>query len=268
MDILKRNNVHVLEGPGATFVYAHGFGCSQHMWDRVTPAFAGEHRQVLFDYVGSGQSDMAAFDPERYSSLDGYAQDLIDVCEALDLSGEVVFVGHSVSCSIGMLAAIAKPALFSTLVLLGPNPCFVNDASVGYVGGFAREDLQGLLDLMDQNYIGWANYLAPVVASQDASGAVTRELSASFCSTDPVAAKAFAQATFFSDNRADVEKVSPACLVLQHRQDTLAPLAVGEYLQAHLQKSTLKVLDVSGHCAHMSDPALVIGAIRNFIQTA
>ena len=265
MNILVRNNVHVLEGAGPTLLYAHGFGCSQNMWDRITPAFAGEYKQVLFDYVGSGQSDIRQFDAQRYSSLQGYAQDLIDVCEALNLSSDVVFIGHSVSCSIGVLAAIAKPALFSKLVLLGPNPCFVNDGS-GYVGGFQREDLEGLLALMDQNYIGWANYLAPVVSSQDESGVVTRELSQSFCSTDPVAARIFAQATFFSDNRADLHKVSQPCLVLQHRDDALAPMAVGEFVQSQLPRSTLKVLEVPGHCAHMSHPSLVIESIRHFIQ--
>lgn len=265
MNILRRNNVHVLDGPGATLLYAHGFGCSQNMWDRITPAFAGEYKQVLFDYVGSGQSDIGQFDVQRYSALQAYAQDVIDVCDALSLNGDVIFIGHSVSCSIGMLAAIAKPALFSKLVLLGPNPCFVNDAT-GYQGGFEREDLEGLLALMDQNYIGWANYLAPVVSAQEASGVVTRELSHSFCSTDPVAARVFAQATFFSDNRADLPKVSQPCLVLQHRHDALAPMAVGEYVHAHLPHSTLNVLDVPGHCAHMSHPSLVIESVRNFIQ--
>lgn len=265
---MQRNNVHVLEGTGPTLVYGHGFGCSQNMWDRITPAFLGKTKQVLFDYVGSGQSDIAQFDPQRYASLQGYAQDLIEVCDALSLKGDVIYIGHSVSCSIGVLAAIARPELFSQLVLLGPNPCFVNDADSdvgGYVGGFERADLEGLLALMDQNYIGWANYLAPVIASQDESGGVTRELSSSFCSTDPVAARVFAHTTFFSDNRADLAKVGQECLVIQHRQDTLAPLAVGEYVHAHLRHSTLKVLDVSGHCAHMSHPQAVIDLIREFI---
>jgi sigma-B regulation protein RsbQ len=265
MNILRRNNVHVLEGSGATLVYGHGFGCNQNMWDRVTPAFLGKYKQVLFDYVGSGRSDLAAFDSGRYSSLAAYAQDLIEVCDALSLAGDVIFVGHSVSCSIGVLAAIARPALFRKLVLLGPNPCFVNDAS-GYMGGFEREDLEGLLALMEQNYIGWAHYLAPVVSSQQESGVVTRELSDSFCSTDPVAARVFAQATFFSDNRADLPKVKQPCLVLQHRHDALAPMAVGEYVNAQLPHSTLKVLDVSGHCAHMSHPLLVIELVHDFIQ--
>ena len=262
--VLARNNVTVLQGDGPVLLYAHGFGCNQAMWDRVTPAFTSSHQQVLFDYVGSGKSDIAAFDPDKYASLGGYAQDVLDVCDALNLKSGVTFVGHSVSCSIGLLASIARPELFEKMVLLGPNPCFVNHPP-DYVGGFEVEDLEGLLSLMDQNYIGWASYLAPVVSAQGASGAVTMELSDSFCSTDPQVTKVFARTTFFSDNRADLPKVTVPCLILQHRTDTLAPIAVGEYMHAHLAGSTLKVLDVQGHCAHMSEPLLVVDALREFL---
>ncbi len=263
-NILARNSVKVLEGNGPVLLYAHGFGCNQSMWDGLTPAFASSHRQVLFDYVGSGRSDICAFDPEKYASLGGYAQDVLDVCDALDLKSGVVFVGHSVSCSIGLLASIARPGLFAKLILVGPNPCFVNHAPE-YIGGFEKEDLEGLLALMDQNYIGWASYLAPVVSAQGEAGAVTRELADSFCSTDPQVAKVFARATFFSDNRADLAKVTVPSLLLQHRNDTLAPLSVGEYMHAHLARSTLKVLEVQGHCSHMSEPALVAAAVRDFL---
>ncbi len=235
------------------------------MWDKITPAFLGEYNQVLFDYVGSGSSVVTSFKPEQYSSLDGYVRDLIDVYDALSLGGDVIFVGHSVSCSIGVMAAASRPNLFKKLVFLGPNPNFINDAS-GYQGGFEREDLEGLLALMDQNYIGWANYLAPVVSSQDASDEITRELSQSFCSTDPVMARAFAQATFFSDVRAELPRVTAPCLILQHLHDALAPMSVGEYVASHLPRATLKVMDVSGHCAHMSHPRLVIEAIREFMK--
>lgn len=264
MNILERNNVKVMGDRGPTLLYAHGFGCSQDMWSLVTPAFAATHRQVLFDYVGSGGSDRTAFDPLRYADLQGYAQDIIEVCDALGLKDGVTFVGHSVSCSIGMLASIERPALFDKLVLLGPSPCFLNDPP-GYLGGFEREDLEGLLSLMDQNYMGWAHYLAPVVAGAAGEGAVTGTLSDSFCSTDPAVARVFARATFFADNRADLAKVSRPSLLLQHRQDTLAPLAVGDYLHAHLPGSTLRVLDVAGHCAHLSNPALVIDAMREYL---
>jgi sigma-B regulation protein RsbQ len=263
--ILARNNVNVLAGDGPVLLYAHGFGCNQNMWDRVTPAFKSTHQQVLFDYVGSGKSDISAFDPDKYASLSGYAQDVLDICDALDLKNGVTFVGHSVSCSVGILASIARPGLFDKLVLLGPNPCFVNHPPA-YVGGFEKEDLEGLLDLMDQNFIGWANYLAPVVSAQDGQVSVTKELSESFCSTDPMVAKTFARTTFFSDNREDLPKVAVPCLILQHRNDSLAPISVGEYVHAHLAGSTMKVLEVHGHCAHMSDPQLVVEAMHEFID--
>lgn len=265
LNILNRNNVHVQDNNGPVLLYAHGFGCNQTMWNQVTPYFESTHRQVLFDYVGSGKSDLASFDAKRYSSLQGYAQDVLDVCDALGLSNGVTFVGHSVSCSVGLLASIARPELFDRLVLLGPSPCFLNHPP-DYLGGFEREDLEGLLSLMDQNYIGWANYLAPVVSGETEAGALTGELSDSFCSTDPTVARVFAQTTFFSDNRADLPLVSRPCLILQHREDALAPLGVGEYMHAHLQGSTLKVLDVAGHCGHMSQPFLVAEAMRNYFN--
>lgn len=265
LNVLNRNNVHVQGNNGPLLLYAHGFGCNQTMWNQVTPYFESTHRQVLFDYVGSGKSDLASFDAKRYSSLQGYAQDVLDVCDALGLSNGVTFVGHSVSCSVGLLASIARPELFDRLVLLGPSPCFLNHPP-DYLGGFEREDLEGLLSLMDQNYIGWANYLAPVVSGETEAGALTGELSDSFCSTDPTVARVFAQTTFFSDNRADLPLVSRPCLILQHREDALAPLGVGEYMHANLQGSTLKVLDVAGHSGHMSQPFLVAEAMRNYFN--
>lgn len=263
--IIQRNAVQVLGQTGPVILYAHGFGCSQHMWSRVTPAFAQSHRQVLFDYVGSGQSDRSAFDPKRYSSLAGYAQDVLEVCDALGLQRGVTFVGHSVSASSGLLASIERPELFERLVLVGPNPCFVNHPP-DYLGGFERSDLEGLLSLMDQNYIGWANYLAPVVAGPGGGDAVAHELSESFCSTDPAVARVFAQTTFFADNRADLTRVQRPCLILQHRDDALAPLAVGDYLHQHLAGSTLEILEAAGHCAHMSHPHLVIDAMQRYFK--
>lgn len=259
--IVKRNNVNG-HGQGPVLMYAHGFGCNQNMWSRITPAFAATHRQVLFDYVGSGQSELSAFDPQRYATLAGYAQDVLDVCDALDLESGVTFVGHSVSGSIGLLASIARPQLFDRLILLGPSPCFLNHPP-DYLGGFEREDLEGLLALMEQNYMGWANYLAPVVAGSSGEQ-VAGELSSSFCSTDPRVAKVFARATFFADNRADLARVTCPSLIMQHRNDALAPMGVGQYLVDHLPQSVLRVLDVSGHCAHMSDPALVIDAMQQY----
>lgn len=264
MNVITRNRVHVLGDRGPVLFYAHGFGCHQGMWSRVTPAFASTHRQVLMDYVGSGPSpELAYFDSDRYGKLEGYAQDVLDVCDALGLSSGVCFVGHSVSCTVGTLAHIARPQLFNSMVMIGASPCFVNDPP-GYVGGFERTDLEGLLALMEQNYLGWANYLAPVVAGESGSGMASDELSQSFCTTDPSTARVFARATFFADNRADLPKVHCPSLILQHARDALAPLSVGDYLHAHLQGSRLEVLDVSGHCAHMSNPALVIDAMRRY----
>ena len=263
MNTIQRNNVQVLGDDGPILLYAHGFGCSKNMWERLTPLFAATHKQILFDYVGSGKSDLASFDPLRYSSLNGYAQDLLDVCDALGLTSGITFVGHSVSCSVGILASIARPELFERMILLGPSPCFLNDPP-DYMGGFEREDLDGLLSLMDQNYIGWANYLAPVVSGASAEDGITSELSESFCSTDPVIAKVFAKTTFYSDNRADLQKVTVPSLILQHRDDALAPVGVGEYVHAQLKGSAYRVLEIPGHCGHMSHPDLGASAMRDY----
>ena len=263
MNILRRNNVTVRGVEGPVLMYAHGFGCSQTMWEQVAVGFDDSHRQVLFDYVGSGRSDLSAFQPKRYATLAGYAQDVLEICDALGLDTGVTLVGHSVSSSIGLLASLARPGLFERLVLLGPSPRFLNDPP-DYYGGFERDDLEGLLELMDQNHMGWAQQLGPLVAG--GAGPVAAELSDSFCSTDPVAARIFAQATFFSDDRAMLPQITTPCLILQHRHDTLAPLQVGEYLRRHLAGSTLQILDVTGHCAHMSRPDLVVDAIRSYLD--
>lgn len=265
MSILSRNNTKVFGHGANTLLFAHGFGCNQNMWARITPAFEASHRIVLFDYVGSGQSELRAFDAARYSRLDGYVSDVLEVCDALELEGDVSFVGHSVSCSVGMLASIARPDLFKRLVLVGPSPSFLNDPP-DYLGGFEPDDLEGLLALMDQNYIGWANYMAPMVAGPVGQGSVTGELTDSFCSTDPTAARVFARTSFFADNRADLPHVPVPSLILQHQDDSLAPLGVGHYLHQHLKNSQLQVLDVAGHCAHMSHPDLVIAAMRGFLN--
>ncbi len=267
VNVLHRNHVQVIDGPhpeAPVLLYAHGFGCNQRMWRHITPAFAATHRQVLFDYVGSGQSDATAFDTRRYGDLSGYVRDVLEICEALGLRSGVHFVGHSVSASIGLLASIERPELFESLVLVGPSPCFLNHPP-DYTGGFERQDLEGLLELMDQNYIGWAHQLAPMVSGGAPQERVGLELSDSFCSTDPLMARIFAQTTFFADNRADLPRVTRPSLILQHRKDALVPLAVGDYMQRHLDRSTLEVLDVTGHCAHMSHPELVVDAMRRYL---
>lgn len=264
--ILRRNNVHVKGAADQQILlYAHGFGCSQAMWSAITPAFEQQACQVLFDFVGSGQSEINNYSFSRYATLDGYAEDILEICDALNLTRNVIFIGHSVSCSIGILAANRRPGLFSKMVLLGPSPCFLNFPP-DYLGGFDKADLEGLLELMEQNYLGWASYLGPVVAGAGNDPAISGQLSESFCSTDPVVTRHFARATFFADNRADFAKLQVPSLILQHREDALASVTVGEYVHQQLKNSQLQVLNVTGHAAHMTNPDLVIDAICRYIS--
>ncbi|HVE78761.1 MAG TPA: alpha/beta hydrolase [Gemmatimonadaceae bacterium] len=265
-DVLARNNVKVFGRGTQPLLFAHGFGCDQTMWRFVTPAFEDDYRIVLFDYVGSGKSDLRAYDPRRYGDLAGYAQDVLDVCRALDL-GDVVFVGHSVSGMVGALAAIREPDRFERLILVGPSPRYINDAP-DYVGGFERHDIQGLLDTMERNYIGWANFLAPVVMQNADRPELSRELTDSFCSTDPVIARRFAEVTFLSDNRGDLPKVPVPSLIVQVSDDVIAPISVGEYLHDRLRASTLRVLTATGHCPHMSHPEETIRVMKEYLASA
>ncbi len=262
-DILLRNNVRILGDGTQPMLFAHGFGCDQNMWRFVTPYFTDDYKLILFDYVGSGNSDLSAYVSQRYSSLDGYAQDVLDICEALDLH-DVIFVGHSVSSMIGVLAAIRKPEYFDRLVLVAPSPRYINDLP-DYVGGFERADIEGLLDLMDRNYLGWASYLAPVVMKNPEREELSAELEQSFCSTDPVTARRFAEVTFFSDNRDDLPNLIVPSLILQCSDDAIAPLEVGDYVHRHLPSSTLRVLRATGHCPHMSHPEETVEAIKEYL---
>jgi sigma-B regulation protein RsbQ len=263
--VLKRNNVNVFGKGAQPVLFAHGFGCDQNMWRFITPAFEEDYRIVLFDYVGSGKSDPSAFDFERYSSLKGYAEDVLEICRALDLRN-VIFVGHSVSSMVGVLAANREPDRFSRLIMVGPSPRYINDA--GYVGGFERPDIEGLLDLMDRNYIGWANFLAPVIMKNEERPELTSELNASFCSTDPKITRRFAETTFFADNRADLPHVRVPSLILQCVEDAIAPIEVGNYLHRTLPGSTLRVMKATGHCPHISHPEETIEAIRSYLSVA
>jgi sigma-B regulation protein RsbQ len=263
--VLTRNNVQVRGTDGPTLIFAHGFGCDQNMWRFVAPAFESTHRVVLFDYVGCGRSDLSAFDPARYASLDGYARDVLEVCLALNLS-DATFVGHSVSSMIGVLAAQRRPELFDRLVMVGPSPRYINDAP-DYFGGFEQADIEGLLSLMDHNYVGWAGALAPKVMGNADRPQLAQELEESFCSTDPVVAKRFARTTFFADNRKDVETLQVPSLILQVRDDDIAPMCVGEYLHARMPRSELVVLEATGHCPHMSHPDDTIREIRRFLES-
>ena len=265
-DVLSRNNVHSFGSGTQPMVFAHGFGCDQNMWRFITPAFEDDYRIVLFDYVGAGRSDLSAYDPDRYNHLDGYAQDILDVVHAAELD-DVILVGHSVSSIIGVLAANREPERFARLVLIGPSPRYINDPPE-YVGGFERPEIEGLLDMMDRNYIGWANFLAPAIMQNPERPELGEELTASFCSTDPIIARRFAEATFFADNRADLANVQVPSLILQCSEDMIAPLAVGEYLRSQLPGSTFHLLSATGHCPHMSHPEETIAAIRQYLQPA
>jgi sigma-B regulation protein RsbQ len=264
-DVLTRNNVRVSGQGTQPMLFAHGFGCDQNMWRLVAPAFEDDYRVVLFDYVGSGQSDVAAYDARRYSTLDGYAQDVLDVVRALDLR-DVVLVAHSVSSMVAVLAANQEPDRFDRLVLIGPSPRYINDPP--YVGGFERADIDGLLEMMDRNFIGWANFLAPAIIKNPDRPELGEELTASFCSTDPVVARRFAEATFLSDNRADLAAVRVPSLILQCSDDMVAPLEVGEYLGRELPGSTLRVMQATGHCPHMSHPDETIALMKEYLQPA
>lgn len=264
--IIQRNNVRVFGNGTQPMLFAHGFGCDQNMWRDITPAFEDDYKIVLFDYVGSGKSDLKAYDSVRYASLNGYAQDVLDVCAALELT-RAICVGHSVSSVIGMLAAIRQPEHFERLVLVGPSPCYINEPP-DYFGGFERADIEGLLELMDKNYIGWANFLAPAIMKNSERPELTRELEESFCSTDPQIARRFAQATFFADNRADLAKVPVPSLIMQCSDDAIAPLAVGQYLSRHLPDSTLRVMQATGHCPHMSHPEETIEVIKEYLTNS
>lgn len=264
VDVLRRNNVTVFGRGSQPMIFAHGFGCDQNMWRFLTPAFEDDYRIVLFDYVGSGRSDLRAYDAGRYGTLGGYVDDLLDVCRALDLHDAIV-VGHSVSGIVAVLAAKREPERFAQLVLIGPSPRYINEAP-DYVGGFERDDIVGLLDTMEKNYIGWANYLAPAIMANPDRPELGAELAESFCSTDPVIARRFAEVTFLSDNRADLADVRVPSLILQCSADIIAPLAVGEYVHQHLPLSTLRVLEATGHCPHMSHPEETIREMKEYLS--
>lgn len=262
MSVLERNNVKI-SGTGQTpMLFAHGFGCDQHMWRFVVPAFEHDYKVILFDHVGSGQSDMSAYNPAKYSTLDGYAADLLEICEALDVRGGV-FVGHSVSSMIGILAAIQAPERFEKLVLVGPSPCYINDGE--YIGGFEREDIEGLLEFLDQNYLGWSSAMAPTIMGNSERPELGAELTNSFCRTNPEIAKQFARVTFLSDNRRDLAKLKTASLILQCSDDVIAPEAVGRYMHRMLTDSRFVMLRATGHCPNLSAPEETIAAMKTFV---
>ncbi|GAB3677443.1 alpha/beta fold hydrolase [Angustibacter aerolatus] len=264
MDVVARHNVTERGVPdGRPMLFAHGFGCDQHMWRFVAPAFEDRFRVVLFDHVGSGGADPAGHDPERHGSLAGYAQDVLDVCRALDLH-DVVFVGHSVSAMMGALAAIEEPERFSHLVMVSPSPRYTDDGD--YVGGFAAADIEDLLESLDSNYLGWSAALAPVVMGNTDRPELGAELTASFCRADPAVARRFARVTFTSDNRADLPLVRTPTLVLQCTDDVIAPVTVGRYVADAVPGATLVMLEATGHCPNLSAPEATVAAVAAFVD--
>jgi sigma-B regulation protein RsbQ len=264
MSCLSKNNVNVSGRPdGQPILFAHGFGCDQNMWRFVAPAFEAEHRVVLFDHVGAGRSDLSAYQPSRYAALRGYADDVLAICRELDLR-DLIFVGHSVSAMIGVLAAVAEPERFAKLVLIGPSPRYIDDGG-GYVGGFSREDIEGLLESLDSNYLGWSSAMAPVIMGNPDRPALGEELTNSFCRTDPEIARHFARVTFLSDNRADLPNLQVPSLILQCAEDVIAPQCVGEYVHRQIPGSELVLLRATGHCPNLSSPEETIAAMRSFL---
>ncbi|WP_141583244.1 alpha/beta fold hydrolase [Actinomadura sp. WMMA1423] len=263
MSVLTRNNVRDLgRRSGQPMLFAHGFGCDQTMWRLTAPAFEADHRVVLFDHVGMGHSDLAAYSAERYSALDAYAEDVLDIIHELDLN-DVVFVGHSVSTMIGVLAANLEPHRFAGLVLVGPSPRYIDDA--GYVGGFSEADITELLESLESNYLGWSSRMAPLIMGNPDRPELGRELTNSFCQTDPDIARQFARLTFLSDNRADLPKVRVPALLLQCSEDIIAPEAVGEYVQRAIPGSELVRLRATGHCPNLSAPEETVAAMKDFL---
>ncbi len=263
MSIFRRHNINIVGSGSKTMLLAHGYGCDQLMWRFLVPALQNEYRIVLFDYVGAGKSDSSQYSQAKYGTLDGYAQDVLDIIDAVS-GAPAIFVGHSVSGMIGILAANKRPSAFERLLLVGPSPCYINDDH--YTGGFTKKDIEGLLQTLDENHLGWSRAMAPVIMKNEDRPELAAELAESFCRTDPEIAKHFARVTFLSDNRADLTFVKVPSLILQCSEDSIAPQCVGEFMHEHLPGSTFVKMRATGHCPHLSSPAETAEAIRNYLK--
>jgi sigma-B regulation protein RsbQ len=263
VDVLKRNNVQVIGEGTQVLVFAHGFGCDQNVWRHLIDVYKDRYKLVLFDFVGAGQSDLSQYNSQRYGTLNGYALDVVEILEALHLNN-VIFVGHSVSCMVGVRAAINHPGHFSKLIFVCPSPCYINDGD--YRGGMEREDLESLFTMMDNNYLGWSSSMGPLIMGNAERPELGEELSANFCATDPDIAREFAHVTFLSDSREDLHQLTVPSLTLQCADDILAPLDVGYYVEKHTADNTLVILDATGHCPHLSAPMQTIKAINCYVQ--
>lgn len=262
MSHIDKHNVRITGAGDRTMMFAHGFGCDQNMWRHVAPAFEDRFRVALFDYIGAGPTDLSHYDAARYASLDGYAEDVVGLARELGVR-DGVFVGHSVSAMIGVLAVRKAPELFSDLVMVGPSPRYIDDE--GYVGGFSEAQVHELLEFLDSNHMGWSEAMAPVIMGNKDRPELGDELTNSFCRTDPDVARRFARATFLSDNRADLEGLSTRTLILQCSEDVIAPPAVGEFVHGRLPNSRLVLMEATGHCPNLSAPEETIAAIRAFV---
>lgn len=262
--VLKRNNVRINgDDSKQTMIFAHGLGCDQHMWRFVAPAFENKFRTVLFDHVGAGGSDLSAYSADKYDDLSGYADDVVEIGTELGMKA-AVFVGHSVSAMIGVLASLKAPDMFESMVLVCPSPRYTNDDD-GYVGGFSAHEIDELLDFLGDNYFGWSATMAPIIMGNADRPEYAEELNNSFCRTDPEIAKAFARVTFTSDNRADLPKMTIRSLILQCRADVIAATQVGEFVHKNLPDSQLVLMQATGHCPNLSAPEETIAAIRSFV---
>jgi sigma-B regulation protein RsbQ len=263
MDVRTRNDVRVSGVPdGRPMVFAHGYGCDQNMWRFVAPDFEVDHRVVTFDHVGFGNSDLSAYDPAKYNSLRGYADDVVEILRDLDLR-DVVFVGHSVSAMIGVLAYLQAPERFGALVMVGPSARYVDDGA--YAGGFSREQIKELLESLDANHLGWSAAMAPVIMGNPDRPELAEELTNSFCRTNPDVARQFARVSFLSDNRTDLPQVTVPTLVLQCSQDVIAPESAGRFVHQQVPGSVFTQLAATGHCPNLSAPEETTAAIRAFL---
>jgi len=261
--VIKRNNVNIIGNGEQVMIFAHGFGCDQNAWKFIVDAFTNDYKLVLFDYTGSGNSDISQYNQSKYSKIEGYVQDLLDVCEALQLK-DAIFVGHSVSSMVGLLAANQHPEYFSKLILIGPSPRYLN--AQNYTGGFEQKDLEGLFEFMDSNYLGWSSAMAPAIMGNADRPELGDFLTSSFCATDPEVAREFARVTFFGDNREDLPKSTVSSLTLQCAEDIIAPAIVGQYVNDHTPGNVLVQLKATGHCPHISEPEETIAAIKQYLN--
>lgn len=260
--IAKRNNVQILGKGHQTMIFAHGFGCDQNMWRFLIPMFSDHYRIILFDLVGSGLSDITAYNPDKYKTLEGYADDLVEIIQAFSPS-PVIFVGHSVSAMIGLVATIKAPQYFTANIMVGPSASYINDGD--YVGGFEKEDINELIAAVEDNYLGWSTATAPAIMGAPTQPALSEDLTNSFCRTDPVIARHFAKVTFLSDHREDLSKSFTPTLIIQCHDDFIAPVQAGEYMQRMMPNATLEIIENIGHCPHMSAPDKTAAAINSFL---